>query len=165
MRPALPALADVQALPLLLRAVVPPEYRDDNDHMNVRFYLALFDDAGYPMIENMGLTPEYHQAHQTGGFDLEHHLRYLAEVRIGETVAIHWRLLTHSPKRMHYLMFMVNETRPSLAATFECVNSFADLRVRKTAPFPPEVQAQLAALHAAHSALAWQAPACGVMSA
>lgn len=165
MKPTIPALSDVQALPVLWRAVVPTEYRDDNDHMNVRYYMALFDDAGYPMIAEMGLTPEYHKAHQTGGFDLEHHIFYLAEVRIGETVAVHWRLLSHSPKRMHYMMFMVNETRPSLAATFECVNSFADLSVRKTAPFPPHIQAQLATLYAEHSALAWQAPATGSMSA
>lgn len=165
MKPPSIPLDAVTALPCLIRAGVPEAYRDENGHMNVRHYLSLFDDAGYPMIERFGLTPEYHSQHQTGGFDLEHHVHYLNEVHIGDTVAIYLRLLGRSAKRMHYIMFMVNETRGKLAATFECVNSFADLAQRKTAPFPPEIAARIDALLAEHQALAWDAPACGVMQA
>jgi acyl-CoA thioester hydrolase len=163
MKPPPVELADVTALTLLLRQTVPPEYQDENGHMNVRWYMALFDDAGYPLVASFGVTPEYHAANGTGGFDLEHHLHYLNEVLIGDTVAIYYRLLARGEKRMHYMMFLVNETRGKLAATFECVNSFADLRQRRTAPYPPDLAVRLDAQLARDTALAWAAPVCGVM--
>ena len=63
------------------------------------------------------------------------------------------------------LLFMVNETRGTLASIFECVNSFADLTVRRTAPYPDEIAARIDTLLAKHRALDWAAPVCGVMSA
>jgi acyl-CoA thioester hydrolase len=158
-------LNNITALPLAIRHVIPQDYEDENGHMNVRHYLSVFDDAGYPLVANIGLTPEYHQQHGTGGFDLEHHLHYLNEVHIGDTVAVYYRLVARSAKRIHYLMFMVNETRGKLAAVFECVNSFADLTVRRTAPYPPEISARIDAIVAEHAALDWPAPVCGVISA
>jgi acyl-CoA thioester hydrolase len=161
--PAIP-LEQITALTFLLRVVVPPEYQDENRHMNVRGYMAIFDDAGYPLVAGFGITPDYHAAHGTGGFDLEHHLHYLNEVHIGDTVAVYSRLHSRSAKRVHYMMFMVNETRATVAATFECVNSFADLAQRRTAPYPPEIAARIDAQLAHDQALAWALPLCGVMS-
>jgi acyl-CoA thioester hydrolase len=158
-------LEKVTALPFQFRTVVPPEYQDENRHMNVRGYMAIFDDAGYPFIASFGITPEFREATGTGGFDLEHHLHYLNEVHIGDTVAVYSRVHGRSAKRIHYMMFMVNETRGTLAATFECVNSSADLRVRRTAPIAPEVAARIDAQLALDSALDWETPVCGVMSA
>lgn len=159
-----PALADVTALPCLLRTTIPPEYSDENRHMNVRHYLALFDDAGYPLIERIGLTQEFYARTQRGGFDLEHHIHYLNEVLIGDTVAVYARMLGRSAKRMHYMMFMVNETRGNLAATFECVNSHADLAVRRTVAWPDEIASALDRLIAESDALGWAAPVCGVIA-
>jgi acyl-CoA thioester hydrolase len=155
----------IHALPRLQELVVPVEYRDENEHVNVRYYMTIFDEAGYPMISNLGLTPEFHVQHGTGGFDLEHHLHYLNEVLIGDRVAVYYRLLARSAKRIHYMMFLINETQQKLAATYECVNSFANLVERKTAPYPPEIAARIDAVLAQHQQLDWAAPVCGVMGA
>jgi acyl-CoA thioester hydrolase len=77
---------------------------------------------------------------------------------------VYIRVLGRSAKRVHYMMFMVNLTRGTLAATFECVNSFADLKLRRTAPYPPEIAARIDVLLTDHRALNWDAPVCGVMS-
>src|ERR1039458_3022575 len=109
--------------------------------MNVRWYLALFDDASDTLHEWMGLTPQYHAAHHTGTMDLEHHIHYLSEVMPGDLVPVYVRFVGNSSKRLHYLMFLVDDTRGKLAATLECINAFADLDKRKTAPFPAEAAA------------------------
>ena len=44
---------------------------------------------------------------------------------------------------MQYLMFMVDETRGSLSAIFECINAFADLKLRKSAPFRREIATKI----------------------
>lgn len=162
--PAIP-LEKLTALPSIYRFTVPESYQDRNRHMNVRWYLHIFDDAGDVLVEQFGITPEYHQQHNTGGFDLEHHIHYLREVHIGDTVTVHARLVSRSDKRIHYLLFMVNETRGTLAAIQEVVNSFADMNIRRTAPYPPEIAAKIDAILRQHQALDWDAPISGVMQA
>src|SRR5258706_6559947 len=154
-------LEKISGLAPLYRAVIPNTFRDENGHMNVRWYLHIFDEAGYPLVEMIGLTPEYHQEHGTGGFDLEHHIHYLKEVHVGDIVVVYARLLARSAKRIHYMLFMVNETRGTLASIFECVNSFADLTARRTAAYPKEISVQIDALLAQHGTLDWPAPTCG----
>ena len=163
MKPHPVALDDIVALGSPYRLVIPPEYEDENGHVNMRWYLAIYDDAGYPLAARLGLTPEFHKQHGTGGYDLEHHIHYLSEVMVGDTIAVYTRLLDRSAKRIHYMMFMVNETRDTLASIFECVNSFADLTVRRTAPYPDEISQRIDAVLAEHSQLPWDAPECGVM--
>jgi len=158
------SLDQLASLPAVYRAVIPPADEDRNLHMNVRWYLALYDEAGDAMYPRLGLTAEYFAASGMGGFDLEHHLWYAAEVRIGDTVVIRARILARSAKLFHYMMFMVNETRGVLSSLFECVHAHADLRTRHTAPFPAPVAVQIDALIAAHRALTWPAPVSGCMS-
>lgn len=165
MKPFPVPLDKIAQLDSIYRLTIPPEFRDENGHMNMRWYLHIFDDAGYPLVNSFGLTPEYHQQHGTGGFDLEHHIHYLNEVGVGDTVAVYARILGRSAKRIHYMMFMVNETKGVLASIFECINSFADLSVRKTAPYPAEIAAKIDAQLAVHQELDWTAPVCGIMSA
>jgi len=60
---------------------------------------------------------------------------------------------------------MVDETKGALSAIFECINAFADLKLRKTAPFPPEIASKIEAGVAAGAALDWAPPLFGVMRA
>jgi len=157
------SLDQLAALPVVYRAVIPPADEDRNHHMNMRWYLALYDEAGDAMYPMLGLTADYFATSGMGGFDLEHHLWYPAEVRIGDTVVIRARIIARSAKLMHYMMFMINETRGMLSSLFECVHAHADLTIRRTAPFPAQVAAKIDAYIAAHRALSWPAPVSGSM--
>jgi acyl-CoA thioester hydrolase len=159
-------LEKIEALrPVCLRTTVPEAYRDSNGHMNVRWYIGLFDDAGDTLHDWMGLSAQYHADHGTGTMDLEHHVNYIAEVLQGEDISVYIRLVGHSAKRLHYIMFLVNDTQGKLAATLECINGFVDLKVRRTAPWPPEAAAKAAEGVAASDQLDWAAPLCGAMRA
>jgi acyl-CoA thioester hydrolase len=163
--PTIPLEQIVALQPVCLRATVPETYRDSNGHMNVRWYIALFDDASDYLHDWMGLTAAYHAEHGTGTMDLEYHVNFIGEVLPGEDIVVYIRLVAYSAKRLHYVMFMVNATRGKLAATLECINAFADLKVRRTAPWPPEVAAKLAAAVAADGQLDWAPPLSGAMRA
>jgi acyl-CoA thioester hydrolase len=166
MKPLETPLEKIRALePACLCITIPDAYRDKNGHMNVRWYSVIFDEAGDNLHERHGLTPEFHRAHGTGTMDLENHISYLSEVFPGDCVSVYMRLVTRSAKRVHYLMFMVNETKGKLAAIFECVNAFVDLKLRKTAAYPPEIANKIEAQIAASTALDWPAPVCGAMRA
>jgi acyl-CoA thioester hydrolase len=166
MKPPALAIESILALqPPSFRIVVPGSWADSNGHMNIRWYVAVFDDAGDELHARIGLTPEFHRQRGTGTFDLEHHTHFLNEVMPGDSIAVYSRLVARSPKRVHHLMFLVNETRGNLAAIFECMNSFMDLKVRKTAPFPAEILARIDAWLDRDSRLDWPPPVSGAMRA
>ncbi|MFW5748325.1 MAG: thioesterase family protein [Chloroflexota bacterium] len=156
-------IEQITQLPLLHRATITDDYLDAMGHMNVRWYLALFDEAGWRLFEQFGMDMAYYQQNAAGAFALQHIIRYLAEVHAGDTVAIYGRLLGRTDKRIHVMCFMVNETQGLLAATIEELGSHADLTARRTAPMPPDITDRLDAVIAAHSALDWDAPISGAI--
>ncbi|MCB9456660.1 MAG: thioesterase family protein [Anaerolineaceae bacterium] len=156
-------LENIAELPSFHRATIVPEYLDAMGHMNIRWYMAIFDDAAWKFFDHFGMNIEYYQREQAGGFALQHFIRYLAEVRLGETVAIHTRILGRSAKRIHFMHFMVNETTGVLAATLEVLGSHADMRVRRTSPYPPYIAEKIDAILQEHTRLNWEAPVCGVI--
>jgi acyl-CoA thioester hydrolase len=166
MKPPAVAVESILALqPPSLRLTVPDSWADSNGHMNMRWYVAVFDDAGDELHERVGLTPEFHRRNQTGTVDLEHHTHFLREVMPGDGIAVYSRLVGRSAKRLHYLMFLVNETKGNLAAIFECMNAFADLKIRRTAPFPPEILSRIDAWLERDTKLDWPPPVSGAMQA
>ena len=101
--------------------------------MNVRWYLAHYDIAGDAMYPMIGRNADELAARGMGGFDLEHHLWYAAEVHVGDGVLIRLRMLKRGSILMHYLMFMIDETRGVVSSMFECGHAHADLNVPRCA--------------------------------
>ena len=157
------AIQDIEQLPLISQAVITENYLDVMGHMNVRYYLALFDEASWTFFQSFGMTETYYKDSLAGAFALEHHIRYLSEVRLGETVHIHARLLQRNAKRIHFMYFMVNVNKAVLSATLESVVSHTNLKQRRTSPYPPEIAVHLDAIIAEHSQLGWDAPVNGHM--
>ena len=140
------SLAQVEQLPLFHRETIPESYLDEMGHMNIRWYMALFDEAGWGFFSSFGMTFDYCKTEQAGGFALQHFIRYLAEVRVGETVAIRSRMLARSAQRTHFMHFMINETTGKLAATLEALGSHADMRIRRTSPYAPHLASRIDAI-------------------
>lgn len=152
-----------QLRPVCLRRTIGEDLLDLNHHMNVRWYTALFDDAGDTLHDHLGLTREFRRESGLGTMDLEHHTWFLSEVLAGSQVCIYARMVSRSAKMMNYVMFMVNESTGKVAAHFECVNALVDLEARKTAPYPAEICERIDALLAEQGQLAWTAPVSGAM--
>lgn len=133
--------------------------------MNIRHYIAVFDDAGDAFYPTVGLGDADHRGRESGTMDLEHHTHFVRELRAGDRIEVYLRIVGVSAKRFHYLMFLVNDTTGQVASIFECVNTFVDLNERKSAPWPDGVRTALESVRDAHSRLSWSAPICGSMSA
>ncbi len=148
----------------IYRTTIPDSWADTNGHVNVRWYAVVYDDAGDVLHDLHGLTHASHRARNSGTMDLEHHTHFISEVMPGESVAVYVRALEVNAKRLHYLMFLVNETGDRLASIFECINAFVDLNVRKTAPWPDESRRLMEEMISASAQVEWPAPTTGVMS-
>ena len=156
---------DVRMLPITSQATIPESYLDDMGHMNVMWYTHLFSQAMGGAFKMIGLQWDQVVEKQRGTFALESHIRYLAEVRVGHNITVHSRVVGRSECRFHFMHFMINEDRKNVAATFENVGTFVDLRIRRTAPIPDQISDSLDAAFVEHDALPWAAPVCGIMSA
>lgn len=159
-----PTLAQIRELPVQLDYVIPPEWEDRNGHVNVQYYLALFELGGWKILEDFGVDDTWLTRHAYSFFDLEHHLHYLAEIGVGERVTTYNRIVGKSDKRFHGLYLIVNETRERLAGVLEYISNGVDMKARRTAVMPPELSRGLNGLYEKHSRLSWSPPLCGLMA-
>ena len=142
------------------RDVVRPEWIDHNGHMNMGYYLVVFDLATDEFMRWVGLDAEHRRAHRVTTFCLEAHVTYHREVREGDPLRFTTQLLAHDTKRLHYIHAMYHATEGSLAATNELMSLHVALDTRRGAPMAPDVLARLATIQAAHDAL-WRPPQVG----
>lgn len=159
----LPTVDEVLQLPAAREGVVPPEYLDENDHMNIGRYLEEASLGLWQRTIELGMGPEYLEERRLTTFTAEHHLSYLSELRLGDALSVHVRLLERSDKVLHTITFVVDRTHGRLAATCEATLVHVGFDTRRPEPFPDDVRAALDAEVAASDALDWAAPVCGVM--
>ncbi len=156
-------MADLTDLPSYHRQTIPEDYMDKMGHMNVRYYMAVFDSATWCMFADYGLDESYFSTTKNGVFALKQFIRYLAEVRQGETVAVYSRILGLTDKRIHSMHFMANQDTNQLAATIESLTTHANLEVRKAAPLPSEIAAGFRSRLHKDRNLDWEPPVSGII--
>ena len=158
-------VAQVATLPCTHSETIPVSYLDEMGHMNVRWYTHLFSSGSTGFMQLIDLGWEKIAKQHGGTFILESHTRFLSEVRVGQTVHMHARLIGRSTKRYHLLQFMVNEDKQDISAVNEAVVAHIDLRMRRQASMPVDASRKLDEFLAEHQKLNWDPPVCGVIKA
>jgi acyl-CoA thioester hydrolase len=126
---------------------IKPEWLDYNNHMNVAYYVLVFDLAFEELLLSLGLGEEGAKATGISTMALESHITYDQEVSLGQGVEIRMQLVDHDHKRMHlYLEMHVKGRNGYLASTLEQISMCVDLNERKSASFPKEVMAKIETL-------------------
>jgi acyl-CoA thioester hydrolase len=118
---------------------VLPEWIDANDHMNLAYYVLLFDQATDVVYDALGVGQAYREATGNSTFTAEAHTLYERELLVGERVRITTHLLGADAKRLHYFHEMFHAEGGHRVAAQELMALHIDLRVRRTTPFAPEV--------------------------
>jgi acyl-CoA thioester hydrolase len=135
------------------RDVVRAEWIDHNGHMNMGYYLVVFDLATDEFMRWVGLGTDHRRTHCVTTFCLEAHVTYHREVREDDPLRFTTQLLAYDAKRLHYIHAMYHATEGYLAATNELMSLHVALETRRGATMAPEVLARLAEIQAAHAAL------------
>jgi acyl-CoA thioester hydrolase len=135
------------------RDVVRPEWIDANQHMNMGYYLVVFDLATDEFMRWVGLGPDHRRTHRVTTFCLEAHVTYHREVREGDPLRFTTQLLSHDAKRLHYIHCMFHAADGYLAATNELMSLHVALETRRGAAMAPDVLARLARIQDAHGRL------------
>ena len=114
------------------------EYTDYNNHLNVAYYVRIFDIAADVMLDNFKMGGESAKNYKKTTFVAEMHTIYNQEVRLGEEVETHITYINHDKKRIHYRLSMFHKEKKYLAATNEVLSLYVDLNKRKVVEFDPD---------------------------
>ena len=159
------SIAQIQRVLRTVSLQVEATHIDVMGHMNVGHYGMLFARAAREATSQIGVTEDFIQRTQQGAFMLKHFTQYIDEAHLGEWLTVYVRVVGHNAKRVHYQMFMLNETRQTLACVNEVNTTFADLIQRTSAPFPSEIIARMDTIIAEHNQWDWaNAPLGGILN-
>ncbi len=135
------------------RATVLPEWIDENGHLNMGYYVVVFDKATDEFLDYIGLDAAFKEAHDVTTFSVESHVTYQRELRLGDPLRFTTQLLGFDAKRMHYAHEMYHADEGFLASTNELMSFHVSNETRRSAPMAPEIQARLAEIQKAHEKL------------
>ena len=111
------------------------EWTDYNGHLNVAYYIRIFDIAADIMLDNFKMGGESAKKDKKSTFVVEMHTNYNQEVKLGEEVETHLTYIDHDKKRIHYKLSMFHKEKKYLAATNEVLSLYVDLNQRKVVEF------------------------------
>ena len=115
------------------------DWIDYNDHMNVSYYLLMFDKYGADSLNNIFKMGE-HSAKTTkkSTMIVESHITYDQELQLDDEVDINCVYFDHDKKRLPYKMEMIHKEKKYLASTIEILALYVDLNSRKVSEFENE---------------------------
>ena len=120
---------------ILKKEKIIKEWTDYNGHLNVAFYVHIFDIAADVMLDNFKMGGDSAKKDKRTTFVAEMHTNYYQEVRLGEEVETHITFVDHDKKRIHYKLSMFHSEKKYLAATNEVLSLYVDLNKRKVVEF------------------------------
>ena len=147
---AMPATAPLE----LFETEIVPDWIDPNGHLNVAYFLRVFDLATDAFQAYLDTGWDYLEREAKSVFVLEAHITYQNEVTLGEWVRITTQLLDYDAKRLHFFHEMFRARDGAKAATNELLSIHVDMASRRAVPWPGRVMGQLAEIESSHAGLA-----------
>jgi acyl-CoA thioester hydrolase len=112
---------------------------DYNDHMNVSYYLLIFDKFGVDKLNDIFKMGE--QSAKTTGKStmiVETNITYNQELKLDDEIDINLVYFDHDKKRLQYKMEIVHKKKKYLASTIEVLSLYVNLNKRKVSEFEDE---------------------------
>ncbi len=123
---------------LLKSFVVKKEWVDYNNHMNMAYYVLVFDQALEVALEKFKMGESAAKDLNRSTMVVETNTKYLSEVKQGEKIDIQMTYFDHDKKRLHIKMEMIEKSKKKISATIEWISLYIDLGKRKVTEFEDE---------------------------
>jgi acyl-CoA thioester hydrolase len=130
----------------LYRGIVMPAQCDIYGHMNVRYYAALFDEAGWHFPSFAGLSLAEIQSRGLGTVVATLTIDFLHEIRAGQLLVIKGAVTRVGTKSFSHEMRLYASDTNTHCATQKTVEVCFDTKARKGVALPEDVRAKLASV-------------------
>ena len=123
---------------LLNTSKIINEWTDYNNHMNLSFYILVFDKAAEKILSKFNMGEEAAIKTKRSTMVVETHTTYNNEVKEDDNVDVYLSYCDHDKKRLHYKLEMYEKSKNILSATTEVLALYINLDLRKVAEFEKE---------------------------
>ena len=124
-----------------------PWFCDVMGHMNIRHYMAMFDESSYQLLfQVFGWTGNKANSGGLGWSDVKHVIEYKAELLAGDLVEVRGCITKVGTKSIGIRYEMLNSVKNEIAATLDCICVLIDVEARKAVALSKQ-QRELATQH------------------
>lgn len=156
-----PTADQVRSLPVFFDQAVVEENVDTNGHMNINDYFRLATWAPWQRLIDLGVDDSYIHGRGLSFFTVEHQIRYLGEMRLGERFSVHVGFAGRTDKAVHAVAYVLDRERDRLSCVLEVVFVHVSMDARRAVVIPEDIGTALDAEIAAHP---WVADAADRLS-
>jgi acyl-CoA thioester hydrolase len=114
------------------------DWTDYNNHMNLSYYILVFDKAAEKILSKFNMGEEAALKTKRSTMVVETHTTYNNEVKEGDEVDVYLSYCDHDKKRLHYKLEMYEKSKNILSATTEVLALYINLELRKVTEFEKE---------------------------
>jgi len=123
---------------LLTTKKIIKEWTDYNNHMNLSYYILVFDLGAEVILSKFKMGEHSAKTTKKSTMVVETHTTYNQEVKEGDLVDVYLSHFDHDNKRLHYKLEMYDKAKNTLSATTEVLSLYIDLNIRKVAEIEKE---------------------------
>jgi len=123
---------------LLTTKKIIKEWTDYNNHMNLSYYILVFDMGMEVILSKFKMGEHSAKTTKKSTMVVETHTTYQQEVKEDDEVNVSLAYFDHDNKRLQYKLEMYDKARNVLSATTEVLSLYIDLNKRKVAEFENE---------------------------
>ena len=123
---------------LLTTKTIIKEWTDYNNHMNLAYYILVFDMGAEKILSKFQMGEHSAKTSKRSTMVVETNTTYQKEVKEGDEVDVFLSHFDHDNKRLHYKLEMYNKTNNILSATTEVLALYINLDERKVSEFENE---------------------------
>ena len=114
------------------------EWVDYNNHLNMAYYVLIFDQACEVLLEKFKMGAVSAKNERRSTMVVETNTKYINEVKEGVEVDIMLTFFDHDKKRLHLSLDMIEKQTKKISASIEWLSLYVNLETRKVTEFENE---------------------------
>ena len=114
------------------------EWVDYNNHLNMVYYILIFDSACEVMLEKFDMGSNSAKTKKRSAIVVETNTKYINEVKEDDEVDIILTFLDYDKKRLHLKIEIVDKDTKKISASIESLWLYLNLETRKITEFESE---------------------------
>ena len=111
------------------------EWVDYNNHLNMAYYVLIFDQACEVLLEKFKMGAESAKTEKRSTMVVETNTKYISEVKEGNEVDTMLTFFDHDKKRLHLKLEIIEKKTKKVSASIEWLSLYVNLETRKVTEF------------------------------
>ena len=111
------------------------EWVDYNNHLNMAYYVLIFDQACEVLLEKVKMGAESAKTEKRRTMVVETNTKYISEVKEGNEVDTMLTFFDHDKKRLHLKLEIIEKKTKKVSASIEWLSLYVNLETRKVTEF------------------------------